>query len=201
LLDGLRATTHFAHCDELRQKYPGVVVESEPIFVRQGALWTSAGVTAGIDLSLALVEDDYGPELALSVARHLVVFVRRAGGQSQFSPQLAAQAKEPGPLRDVQSYIGEHPEADLGVPSLARRARMSVRNFSRVFRKRLGLPPAEYVERVRVDAAKRLLENSDQSVEGVARSAGFGTPEALRRAFARRVGLCPSEYRTRFGRA
>jgi transcriptional regulator GlxA family with amidase domain len=201
LLDGKRATTHFAFCDALAGAYPSVTVESEPIYIRQGSIWTSAGVTAGIDLSLALVEQDHGAELALLVARHLVVFVRRAGGQSQFSPQLAAQSKDPGPLSDLQTYIGEHPDAELDVPALARRARMSVRNFSRVFRKRLGVPPAEYVECVRIDAAKRLLENSDSSVESVASAAGFGTPEALRRAFARRVGVSPREYRARFGRA
>lgn len=201
LLDGLCATTHFAHCAELAERFPSVTVDPEPIYVRQGSVWTSAGVSAGIDLSLALVEQDHGAELALRVARQLVVFVRRAGGQSQFSPQLAAQAKEPGPLRGVQSYIGEHPEADLAVPLLAHRARMSVRNFSRVFRKRLGFSPAEYVERVRVDAAKQLLETSDHGVDGVARAVGFGTPEALRRAFARRVGVSPSEYRARFGRS
>jgi len=201
LLNGRRCTTHFAFCDALAKAFPQVLVEPEPIYVRDGSVWTSAGVTAGIDLALALVEQDFGPELSLAVARQLVVFVRRAGGQSQFSPQLAAQAKEPGPLRDVQAYIAEHPEAALDVPTLARRARMSVRNFSRVFRQRLGVPPAEYVECVRVDAAKRLLESSDRSVEGIASAAGFGTPEALRRAFARRVGLSPREYRARFGRA
>jgi transcriptional regulator GlxA family with amidase domain len=201
LLNGHRCTTHFAHCDALAKAFPEVRVEAEPIYVRDGSLWSSAGVTAGIDLALALVEQDFGPELSLLVARHLVVFVRRAGGQSQFSPQLAAQAREPGPLRDVQAYIGEHPETALDVPALARRARMSVRNFSRVFRSRLGVPPAEYVECVRVDAAKRLLESSDRSIEAIAGAAGFGTPEALRRAFARRVGLSPREYRARFGRA
>ncbi|MGC4089251.1 MAG: GlxA family transcriptional regulator [Polyangiaceae bacterium] len=200
LLDGRRATTHFAFCGALAEDFPKVQVEAEPIYVRDGSLWTSAGVTAGIDLALALVEQDFGPELSLGVARQLVVFVRRAGGQSQFSPQLLAQTKEPGPLRDVQAYITEHPDAALAVPELARRARMSVRNFSRVFRSRLGMPPAEYVECVRVDAAKRFLESSDRSVEGVASAVGFGTPEALRRAFARRVGLSPREYRSRFGR-
>lgn len=200
LLDGRRATTHFAFCDALAREFPKVKVEPEPIYVRAGRVWTSAGVTAGIDLALALVEEDYGPELSLLVARHLVVFVRRAGGQSQFSPQLAAEAHEPGPLRDLQAFISEHPESALDVPALARRARMSVRNFSRVFRHRIGVPPAEYVERVRVDAAKRLLETSADNVDAVAESAGFGTPEALRRAFARRVGLSPREYRARFGR-
>lgn len=201
LLDGVRVTTHFAHCAELASRFPRVKVEAEPIYVRQGSIWTSAGVTAGIDLSLALVEQDYGAALALQAARELVVFVRRAGGQTQFSPQLAAQAKEPGSLRDVQCYIAEHPEATLDVPTLARRARMSVRNFTRVFRKRSGFSPAEYVECVRVDAAKRLLETSEHGVDGVARAVGFGTPEALRRAFARRVGVSPSDYRARFGRA
>lgn len=200
LLDGRRATTHFAYCAALARDFPQVNVDPEPIYVRDGKLWTSAGVTAGIDLALALVEEDYGAKVSLQIARQLVVFMRRAGGQSQFSPQLAAEAKEPGALRELQSFISEHPESALHVPELARRARMSVRNFSRVFRSRFGFPPAEYVERVRVELAKRVLETSEKDVESVARDAGFGTPEALRRAFARRVGLSPREYRARFGR-
>ncbi|HEY4223506.1 MAG TPA: helix-turn-helix domain-containing protein, partial [Myxococcota bacterium] len=199
LLDGHRATTHWAFCEALAKRFPRVHVESDPIFIHDRARWTSAGVTAGIDLALALVEADHGREIALTVARWLVVFVRRAGGQSQFSPPLAAQSAERRPVRDVQTFIVEHPDADLEVPALAARAAMSVRNFSRVFRAETGASPAHFVETVRVDVARRLLEDTNNNVDTVSASAGFGTPEALRRAFARIVGLSPREYRARFG--
>jgi transcriptional regulator GlxA family with amidase domain len=199
LLDGRRATTHWAYCDELARGRLDVAVERDPIYVRDGPIWTSAGVTAGIDLALAMVEDDLGRELASLVARWLVVFVRRAGGQSQFSAQLSAQAAERAPIRELQAWVLEHPEAELDVPALARRAAMSVRHFSRVFRSETGLSPAAYVERVRLETARRLLETSARSIEEVAAAAGFGGAEALRRAFARRIGLSPREYRARFG--
>jgi transcriptional regulator GlxA family with amidase domain len=201
LLDDRRATTHWAFCGELAERFPNVRVERDPIYVRDGEVWTSAGVTAGIDLALALVEEDLGRDIALLVARWLVVFVRRAGGQSQFSAQLAAQTAERVPLRDLQAWIGDHPEADLAVPALARRVAMSVRHFSRVFRAETGASPADYVERIRVETARRLLETSARSVEEIAAAAGFANPEALRRAFGRRVGLSPREYRARFGPA
>jgi transcriptional regulator GlxA family with amidase domain len=201
LLDGRRATTHWAHVDALRALRPAVRVDSEPIYIQDGRFWTSAGVTAGIDLALALVEEDLGREVASAVARGLVVFIRRAGGQSQFSAQLAAQAAERAPIRDLQAFISEHPEQDLDVPALARRVAMSVRHFSRVFRAEVGVSPATYVEQVRVETARRLLETSGLPVDGVAAAAGFGTPEALRRTLARRVGLSPREYRARFGPA
>jgi transcriptional regulator GlxA family with amidase domain len=199
LLDGKRATTHWAWCDALAKDYPRVAVERDPIFVRAGRVWTSAGVTAGIDLALALVEDDLGREVATAVARQLVVFVRRAGGQSQFSAQLETQAAERPSLRDLQAWILEHPDAPLGLPELARRAAMSVRHFGRQFHAEVGMPPAAFVERVRVETARRLLETTARSVEDVASASGFGTPEGLRRAFSRRVGLSPREYRNRFG--
>ena len=199
LLDGKRATTHWAHCGALARKFPAVTVETAPIFVREGNVWTSAGVTAGIDLALALVEDDLGREVAAEIARWLVVFVRRAGGQAQFSAQLAVHAAERTPLRELMAYIVEHPEADLDVPSLAKRVHMSVRHFARLFRAETGVSPASYVERVRTETARRLLETSDRSVEEVATLSGFGTPETLRRAFARRLRLSPREYRARFG--
>jgi transcriptional regulator GlxA family with amidase domain len=199
LLDGRRATTHWSFCAALAERFPKVQVESAPIFVRDGRVWTSAGVTAGIDLALALVEEDLGREVASAVARWLVVFVRRAGGQSQFSAQLSVQAAARAPLRDLQAFIVEHPEADLALPALARRAAMSLRHFSRVFRAEVGVSPASYVEAVRLETARRLLETTALPVERVADSAGFGTPEALRRTLARRVGLSPREYRARFG--
>jgi len=199
LLERRRATTHWAYCDSLAQMHPGVRVEKDPIYVRDGKVWTSAGVSAGIDLALAMVEEDLGRELAMLIARWLVVFVRRAGGQSQFSTQLQAQAAERAPIRELQTLILEHPEAALDVPALAKHAAMSVRHFGRVFRAEVGLSPAAYVERVRVETARRLLETSVRSVDNVAAASGFGTPESLRRAFARRVGLSPREYRARFG--
>jgi transcriptional regulator GlxA family with amidase domain len=199
LLDGKRATTHWARCDALARACPKATIERDPIYVRDGSLWTSAGVTAGIDLALSLVDADLGREVASLVARWLVVFVRRAGGQSQFSAQLAVQAAEHDSLAELMSFVVEHPGADLQVPALARRAHLSVRHFSRLFRAQTGVSPAQYVEHVRVETARRLLETSARSVEQVARDAGFGTPEALRRAFARRVRLSPREYRARFG--
>lgn len=199
LLDGRRATTHWAYCDDLAESFPAVRVEREPIYVRDGAVWTSAGVTAGIDLALAMVEADCGREIATTVARGLVVFVRRAGGQSQFSAPLLAQSAERAPIREVVTWVLDHPTAPLDVPSLARRAGMSVRNFARVFAAETGLTPAAWVERARVEVAERLLEASARSIEDVAARSGFGTPQALRRAFARCVGLSPREYRARFG--
>ena len=201
LLAERRATTHWAYCDELSRRFPNLKVERDPIYVRDGRYWTSAGVTAGMDLALALVEADLGRKLAMLVARWLVMFVRRAGGQSQFSAPLEAQSAERAPLRDLQAYIVEHPTAELGVPALARKVAMSARHFSRTFRAEVGVSPAAYVEAVRVEAARRLLEDSSDGIEGVAAAAGFGTPEALRRAFARRVGLSPREYRARFSAA
>lgn len=199
LADHRTVTTHWAYCDRLAAQYPAITVARDPIFVRDGALWTSAGVTAGIDLALAMVEDDLGREVALLVARWLVVFVRRAGGQAQFSAQLAAATADRPSVRDLQAWIVDHPAEDLAVPALARRAAMSVRNFSRVFAAEIGVGPARYVERVRVETARRLLETTSASIDEVARGAGFGTAESLRRAFARQVGLAPREYRARFG--
>ncbi|MFT3927174.1 MAG: DJ-1/PfpI family protein [Myxococcales bacterium] len=200
LLDGKRATTHWAQCERLAAEFPAIRVETAPIYVRDGKTWTSAGVTAGIDLSLALVEDDLGAPIAQTVARQLVVFIRRSGGQSQFSPLLSDRSSGDGNLRELVATINEHPERDWSVPALARRAHMSVRNFGRVFRAETGTSPADYVERVRVETARRLLESTQHNVDVVAAESGFGTPEALRRALARRAGISPREYRARFGR-
>jgi transcriptional regulator GlxA family with amidase domain len=199
LLDGRRATTHWAYCDRLAAAHPRITVERQPIYVRDGRFWTSAGVTAGIDLALAMVEEDFGRDLALLIARWLVVFVRRAGGQSQFSPHLEAQAAEREPIRALQSFVTEHPEAALDLPAMAARAGMSLRNFTRVFRAEVGVTPAAYVERIRLDSARRLIETTALPVEQIACEVGFGTTESLRRAFSRGVGLSPREYRARFG--
>lgn len=201
LLDGRRATTHWSECDLLGELFPAVTVERDPIFVRDGDVWTSAGITAGIDLALALVEDDHGRELALQVSRWLVMFVQRPGGQSQFSAQLAAQVAERSPLRELQAWIADHPDADLSVDALAARVAMSPRHFARVFRDEVGATPARYVEGVRVEVARRLLETTDRPVDDVALAAGFGTPETLQRSFRRRLGVRPAEYRRHFRRA
>ena len=198
LLDGRRATTHWSVCGLLARAYPAVHVEPEPIFVRDGNVATSAGVTAGMDLALALVEEDLGRDVALAVARRLVLFLRRPANQSQFSAQLSAQVAEHDALREVQAYVVEHPEADLSVRALADHAAMSERNFARQVRTQVGLTPARYVERVRVEAARRRLEESDDSVDAVARACGFGTAETLRRTFLRALRTTPSEYRRRF---
>ena len=198
LLDGRRATTHWSVCRALAERYPRVRVETDPIFVRDGRIWTSAGVTAGIDLSLALVEEDCGREAALEVARQLVVFLQRPGGQSQFSAQLRAQAARREPLRDVQTWVAESPGGDLSVAALARRAAMSPRHFSRLFAREVGATPARYVERARVEAARRSLEATARGVEEVAAECGFGSAEVMRRAFRRTVRVSPAAYRSRF---
>ena len=199
LLDGRRATTHWAFCDALATRFPKVRVEPDPIYVRDGSRYTSAGVTAGIDLALALVEADHGRELANEVARHLVVFVRRAGGQSQFSAPLRAQASESSRIHALLAYVVEHPDAPLDVPSLAKRAAMSPRHFSRVFHAETGLTPAAYVASIRLDAARRFLETTEDAIEAIAARAGFGTAKSMHRQFARSVGVSPREYRARFG--
>jgi transcriptional regulator GlxA family with amidase domain len=198
LLAGRRVTTHWAYAEALQRQFPGVHVDPEPIYVRDGCVVTSAGVTAGIDLALALVEEDIGREAALDVARHLVVFLRRPGGQAQFSAQLRAQLARRGPLREVQQWVTERPAADLSVPSLAARAGLSPRQFARSFTAETGMTPGRYVDRVRLEAARRELEDTGAGVEQVARSCGYGTPEAMRRAFIRALGLSPAGYRQRF---
>jgi len=198
LLDGRRATTHWSACAELARRYPRVRVESDPIFIRQGAVSTSAGVTAGIDLALDLVDEDLGRAVALEVARWLVLFLRRQGGQSQFSAQLGTQIAERDGLRDLQGFIAEHPGEDLSVPSLARRAGMSTRNFARAFRRDLNVTPSVYVERARVESARRRLETSEAGLAEIARDTGFGTVETMHRAFRRTLHVTPGHYRAHF---
>jgi transcriptional regulator GlxA family with amidase domain len=201
LLDGRRATTHWNSCAALRRRYPAIAVEEDRIFVRDGEVWTSAGVTAGMDLALALVEEDAGREAALEVARQLVLFVSRPGGQAQFSAQLSTELAEREPLRDLQAWIADHPDADLSVEALALRAHMSPRNFARAFKKEVGMTPGAYVERARVERAQQMLQTASVPVALVARRCGFGTAGTMRRAFQRRTGVTPAEYRTRFRRA
>ncbi|MDX2527210.1 GlxA family transcriptional regulator [Streptomyces europaeiscabiei] len=198
LLDGRRATTHWAYCDTLARHHPAIEVDPDPIFVRDGQVATSAGVTSGIDLALALVEEDIGREVALSIARHLVVFLRRPGNQAQFSAQLAAQTARREPLREVQQWITEHPGDDLSVERLAARARLSPRHFARAFQAETGTTPGRYVDRVRLEHARRLLEDTTDGVEEISRTCGYGTSEAMRRAFVKTLATSPAEYRRRF---
>ncbi len=198
LLDGRQVTTHWGRCRQLAREYPSLRVQPDPIFVCDGNFYTSAGVTAGIDLCLALVEADHGRDLALSVARQLVVFLKRPGGQAQFSSHLSTQVADRDALADVQSWIADHLEEDLAVPRLAARAAMSPRHFARVFRSETGVTPARFVEQARVEHARTRLEESSAGIEEIARACGFGTPETMRRAFLRSLWVGPSEYRQRF---
>ena len=198
LLDDRRATTHWAAAAELARRHPRVDVDPEPIFVRDGSIWTSAGVTSGMDLALALVEGDLGRDAALTIARHLVLFLRRPANQSQFSATLAAQAPQRDSLRDVQRFAVENLAADLSVHALAERAHMSPRHFARSFRAETGTTPARYVERLRLEAARRALEDTGKPLATVAADCGFGTPETMRRTFLRALGVAPAEYRRRF---
>jgi transcriptional regulator GlxA family with amidase domain len=197
LLAGRRATTHWASADELARLHPDVHVDAEPIFLRDGPIWTSAGVTSGMDLALALVEEDLDREAALTIARHLVLFLRRPGNQSQFSAPLAARPTRES-LREVQRGVIEDISAAHTVEAMAAAANMSTRHFARAFRAETGLTPARYVERVRLEAARRRLEETLEPVAAVAASCGFGTAETMRRSFLRALGVAPAEYRRRF---
>lgn len=198
LLDGKQVATHWAFAAELASRYPKVRVDADPIYVKDGRIYTSAGVTSGMDLALALVEEDLGREIALAAARWLVLFLKRPGGQAQFSAQLSAQTAAREPIRDLQWWILEHLDEDLSVEALASRAAMSPRNFARVFTREVGMTPARYVERARVEAARRRLEESTAGIDDVAGTCGFGTAETMRRAFLRNVRVAPAEYRNRF---
>lgn len=195
LLRGRRATTHWAGCDILAKQFPDTTVERAPIYTRDGDVYTSAGVTAGMDLSLALVRDDFGSALALEVARWLVMFVQRPATQAQLSAELQSQQAERRPVRDLQIWIADHPGADLRVPVLAQKVGMSPRNFARVFARELGVTPAVYVKKARLEAACRRLEFSDAPLDQIALDVGFGAVETLRRAFKCSIGLGPAEYR------
>jgi transcriptional regulator GlxA family with amidase domain len=197
LLDGRRATTHWSYCAELARRFPKVRVESDPIFVRDGPVWSSAGVTAGIDLALALVEEDLGRKAALAVARYLVVFMKRPGGQAQFSTALSLKAADDefGALHD---WINTHLADDLPLPVLADQAGMSERSFSRHYAESTGLTPARAIERLRVEAARRLLSESGLPVKRICQRCGFGSEETMRRSFLRLLAVTPQEYRARF---
>ena len=195
LLNGRRATAHWKFGRELATRYPGVRVEHDPLWVKDGNIYTSAGISAGIDLALAWVEEDCGAGLAHEAARELVLFLRRPGGQPQLSVSLAAQASEMTSIRELQIWIAEHLEMRLSVEDLADRMAMSVRNFERVFTREVGTTPSQYVLQMRVEAARRQLERTDRGLKHVASAAGFGSVDLMRRAFVRLLGITPSRYR------
>jgi transcriptional regulator GlxA family with amidase domain len=197
LLDNRRATTHWQWCDELQRRYPDVRVEMDRIFIRDETVYTSAGITAGMDLALAMVEEDYGSAVALQIARELVLFLRRPGGQSQFSATLTSEATNK-PLRDLQAWMADHLREPVTVEALANRVSMSPRNFARVFVRETGMTPARFVERLRVDAARRWLEDSSEGLEQVAERCGFGSVDSLRRSFAHVLLTRPKDYRQAF---
>ena len=198
LLDGKRVTTHWECAARLKESYPDLHVDPDQIFIRDQQLYTAAGVTAGMDLALALVEEDHGRELALTVARYMVMFLKRPGGQSQFSSHLAAQMSGKTQIQQVQEYVLANLGIELSVENLAVRAGMSTRNFSRVFRCETQITPAEFVDAARVDAARRLLEDSNTSIQRIATRCGFKTVDVMRRCFVRKLGVTPVDYRRRF---
>jgi transcriptional regulator GlxA family with amidase domain len=198
LLSGRRVTTHWQYADRFAAEYPDIRVELDRIFVRDGPVFSSAGVAAAIDLAFSLIEEDHGRALALWAARRLVVFLKRPGGQSQFSAALIAQTVTTGPIDRIRLHILENPRADLGLAALAEAAGVSPRHLSRLFHAELGINPSAYVELTRVDIARRLLEDSASPIKTIAYAAGFGSTATLRRAFLRRIGVTPLEYRRRF---
>ncbi len=200
-LDGHEATTHWSACDQLARDHPAVTVRPDAIFVTSGRIWTSAGVSAGIDMALAMIEEDFGHGTALNVARMLVLFLKRPGGQSQFSVELRRQISDVrGRFDRLHDWIRANLDKDLSVPALAKVAVMSPRNFARVYLEETGESPARAVEKLRVDAARRLLEATGEAVQRIAGLTGFGDDERLRRAFVRAHGISPQDYRSRFGR-
>lgn len=201
VLDRREATTHWAYCSRLEREYPTVSVKPDAIFVTSGRIWTSAGVSAGIDMALAMIEDDLDHLAALNVARGMVLFLKRPGGQSQFSVELRDQMRDArGRFGDLHDWIRTNLDADLSVPALAEAAKMSARNFARVYVRETGESPARAVEKLRTEAARRLLESAHDPIQAVARRAGFGDDERMRRAFVKTYGVSPQDYRSRFGR-
>jgi transcriptional regulator GlxA family with amidase domain len=198
LLDGKEAVTHWRFCDQLAKEFPKVKVRPEPIFLRDGSVYTSAGITAGIDLSLALVEEDHGHRVALDVARFLVMFLVRPGGQAQFSHTLSRQAVTSQPLRELQVWMLENLQADLSVDSLADRIGMSARHFTRVCLKETKMNPGQFVDRMRVEAAQQLIDSSTMGLKEIADQCGFATADSMRRVFLRVLGVTAGEYTKRF---
>ncbi|EYF01091.1 GlxA family transcriptional regulator [Chondromyces apiculatus] len=198
LLDHKRAATHWFLCDRLQERFPSIEIDREVIFVREGETWTSAGVSAGIDLALALVEADCGHDVAMEVARELVVYLKRPGGQSQFSELLQAQAQESAAFEELHLWIANNLDREhLSVELLAERVHMSPRNFARVYKQTTGRTPAKAVEHFRLEAAKRLLEHATRNIDQIAQQCGFGDEERMRATFQRHLGLSPRDYRKR----
>jgi len=201
LLDGKRAATHWAMCERLGTRFPSIEVDNDAIFVQQGSVWTSAGVSAGIDLALSLVEADCGREVAMQVARELVVFLKRPGGQAQFSELLQAQTRDAAVFEELHRWLADNLGlANLGVEALAERCHMSPRNFSRLYKQKTGRSPAKAVELFRLEAARRLLEDSERNIEQIARQCGFGDEERMRSTFQRHLAISPRDYRRHFSR-
>lgn len=198
LLDGKRVATHWAFAAELARRYPKAQVEIDPIFIRDGTLYSSAGISAGIDLALALLEEDHGRDVALSVARYLVLFLKRPGGRAQFASQLQAQFSSVPAIQELQLWCNEHPASDLHVNKLAQRAGMSERNFARAFHGETGQTPAEFVRSVRLQAARQLLEETGLGLKAVARRSGLRSPATMRRLFLGHLGVSPTHYRHTF---
>jgi transcriptional regulator GlxA family with amidase domain len=200
LLDGKQVVTHWRFCDRLAKDFPRAVVTREPIFMKDGAIWTSAGITAGIDLSLALVEEDHGHEVALKIARFLVMYLVRPGGQAQFSHMLSHQAVTSKPLRELQVWMLENLREDLTVEKLAERIGMSPRHFTRVCLRETKMNPGQFVDRLRVEAAQQMIDSSKMGLKEIAHASGFGGADAMRRAFLRVIGITAGEYMERFRR-
>jgi transcriptional regulator GlxA family with amidase domain len=198
LLNGKQAVTHWRFCDSLAKEYPNVIVRPDPIYLRDGSIYTSAGITAGIDLSLALVEEDHGHETALQIARFLVMFLVRPGGQAQYSHMLSHQAITSQPLRELQVWMLQHLGADLTVESLAERIGMSARHFTRVCLRETGMNPGQFVDRMRVEAAQQIIDSSSRGLKEVADSCGFKSADAMRRTFLRVLGVTAAAYASRF---
>ncbi|MEN6453836.1 MAG: GlxA family transcriptional regulator [Prolixibacteraceae bacterium] len=198
LLKGRRATTHWMACGKMAQRYPDICVEKDPIFVKDGHIYTSAGISSGMDLALALVEEDYGRDLALMVARQLVLYLKRPGNQSQYSAVLSFQKVNYQPIRELQDWLIDHLNEDLTVESLAERTSMSPRNFARVFHREAGITPARFIEKLRVETARRRLEETKLNLNEISQECGLGSPDTLRRLFLKHFKTNPSDYRRSF---
>jgi transcriptional regulator GlxA family with amidase domain len=198
VLDGRRATTHWSAVEDFARRYPRVNLEADPIYVKDGNVYTSAGASSGLDLTLALIEEDFGSELALRVAQGMVMYLKRPGNQAQFSVHMSQRSPEDQKLQQLQSYIAENLHRDLNVESLADRVGMSARNFARVFGREVGMTPGRFIERSRLERARQLLEQSDLSISQISTRCGYGTTEGMRLAFDRNLSVVPRDYRRRF---
>jgi transcriptional regulator GlxA family with amidase domain len=198
VLEGRHVATHWAYLDDFKHRYPGVILDIAPIYLKDDHIYTSAGATSGLDLSLALIEEDFGRDVALRVAQTLVLYLKRPGSQAQFSVQIPTWLTKEARIAELQSYIFENPSGDLRVEALSERAGMSPRNFSRVFAREVGMAPGNFVEQSRLDVARQRLEKSEASISQIAEWCGYSTTDGMRLSFERRLGVSPREYRRRF---